>query len=340
MTDIRKLTEAQLTYGQVPQDEGEEFGSLSKSVAELRSPADADGVNDVATVAPAVRAAMAAVTQNAKSVYDGAVAGSSANVLASAPPAQTGNYTMEDASSALVRLLMLKNGEPFKMGLTHASEEGTAPAVPKSNHGTDTKATTEAASSSSPASSTSNAAAKGYSYDASKVSNTTDNTAFSEDDILAASKMRQETSNVQDKDCGKKAFVGEDARIAQLTGLGMNYDRAAQIARFLDADNTFSNTMHNDKDEQTVALAIVALDKLDKAGNTEAKDMMLNKLTDLSTQMLDSTKSKQGGESYFQTLNTLGQYALAASADAASVSLSAPTQTASTKLRPYPTVGE
>jgi len=316
---------------------------------------------DGAAIAAAAKALPPpAPTGIASSTFDGVKTSGTGNVLNTAPPAlSAGQYVSTSLPEAMGRMQQLQNDHPFRSALMRSAEDGTAPAAPKQKAAVGASAvsppTTVDAStvgaapagikqmatvgaSAAPADSTSNSSAT---VDPDSQQNNVDVGSAGQDLTAAANQIETDAAQTTQKlkGCSKEdAFTGEDALASRIQKMGVPKDQARTLAKMLNPLDNGSDANQNANDQQVVALAIAAYDKLNASGNQQAAGKIVQDLTDVANTNKNSTTNQTGSQAYYKALNTLGDYAISATSSSATGSLTSPNS--SVKLVPYPIIGD
>jgi hypothetical protein len=329
-------------------------------------PNNADNGTD-ATGAPTDPATLAAVAGAlapqpaagiASSSFDGTKPGVTGNVLNTAPPALGGGHTVPVAlAEAMGRMQQLQNGAPFRSALMRSAEDGTAPAVPShatvgagvngSTPATGPAPTPAASPNGLPQVQTLAAtppAATSSSSSTINLDGQSDNVnvgAAGEDVQTEASQIQSDAASTTQRlhGCSKNDdFTGEDALAQRIQGMGVPKDQARTLASMLNPINNGSDTNQSPKDQQVVALAIAAYDKLNSTGNKDGAQQIVKDLTDVANTNKDSVKSTAGSQAFYKAINALGNYAIGATSSSATTSLTSPGSSA--RIVPYPIIGD
>jgi hypothetical protein len=120
--------------------------------------------------------------------------------------------------------------------------------------------------------------------------------------------------------------------------MGVPKDQARTLASMLNPINNGSDTNQSPKDQQVVALAIAAYDKLNSTGNKDGAQQIVKDLTDVANTNKDSVKSTAGSQAFYKAINALGNYAIGATSSSATTSLTSPGSSA--RIVPYPIIGD
>lgn len=289
-----------------------------------------------------------------RSAFDGTKATVGSNVLSTPPPALGGGQTSPvNYAEAMGRMDALQGQQPFHTGLMRSAEDGTAPALPAQYQAGGTVASTAAQAqnlTAQPAAastqnvaqeSTSSATAQdgGQTINLDNRDNNVNVGDASEDLRTAADTIQSDAAKGHEKKCNRGTdHTGEKQLTNRLREMGLDKKQAQTIARFMNDNNIGTNSNHNAKDENTVALAIAAYDKLNSAGSKDAAKQVVSELKNVADNFNDSVKTTKASDAYYTSMNVLGGYVMQASANAAVKSLDSTTGHSQVKIVPYPTV--
>ena len=132
----------------------------------------------------------------------------------------------------------------------------------------------------------------------------------------SADKITEDAQVVNTKKCAKPRNVGEANLTKNLQALGMNKDDAKRLARTMNNNNTDSGVSHNLGEQEIVAAALAAYNKLNggfSKPKSEGSKQIAEQLKQAASSLKDANSKSEANQSYNKAINALGDFALQAS---------------------------